>query len=97
MSLFRPSKLKVEGYLYIRNDGNYIALGQRKVVYLLVPEEIREFLRSKFGINLQRRPKEFNVVCQLVIEENIPRLIFTFTPKGEVLAQRNGGEEFGKK
>jgi len=91
MSFLKPSKIKIarlEGCIYVRIDGGYITVGQRSSVYLLVPDEIRSLLLREFGIDLKHKPKKFNVHCQLMNDNGDPKLIFSFSPKGDVIAEK---------
>lgn len=80
---YKPQPIKREGYWYIKVDSNYIGLGGRKTVYVLIPERARELLK-KFGIDLVvigGEDKHYDVSCEVISEENVPKLIFTFVPK----------------
>lgn len=89
--IFKPTEIKVEGYIYIRNDGGYICFGHGATVYLTVPKTIVQFLKKKFSIDLYKRPKEFDVTCTLLEENGRPKLLFTFNPKPlEILEEVKG-------
>jgi len=84
-----PSSVKVDKYVLLYIDpgfGGYIKFTNKGSVYLLLPAEIRDTLNREYGLNFHKEPKQVQVTCELVIEQEEgnpsstkhPKLTFTF-------------------
>jgi hypothetical protein len=84
MSMYRLRDLiKKEYYLLVSRNGGSIVMTPGNSTYLLVPREIREDLKQKFGIDFKHK-ENMQVRCDLVVErEGTINLIYSFWLKEE--------------
>lgn len=60
--------IKVERYLLITRQGGSIEVRPASSIYLLVPSDLRAFLKEKYNIDLQKDRKSISVEASLVRE-----------------------------
>jgi hypothetical protein len=70
--------IKREYYLLISREGGSIVMTPGNSTYLLVPKEVREALKARYGIDF-RKKKEMRVKCDMVEEQGgTVSLVYSF-------------------
>jgi len=71
--------VKVDKYFIVRNEAGYFCFSGGTSVYVLVPARIRDILKTQFGINLQRKPKNIKILCEMRLEGGQAKLVYEFS------------------
>lgn len=69
--------IKIDRYILFTKESGRHVVRPSSSLYVLIPAEIQRILRQR-GLNLKKKPKEVNIFCSIVKENDGIKLLYTF-------------------